>query len=769
MSRNLPPRKDKNRVPRQKRELPAAPKKDAERIAKVVARAGLASRREIEEWITAGRIAVNGVVLETPAVTVTAADVITVDGAPLPERERTRLFLYHKPRGVVTTNKDPEGRTTLFELLPTGLPRLVSVGRLDLNSEGLLLLTNDGGLSRVLELPETGWLRRYRVRAHGDIDQARLDTLMKGITVEGVEYGPIEATLERMQGSNAWVTVSLREGKNREVRNVLGALGLVVNRLIRISYGPFQLNELPEGNIEEVRTRILRDQLGDDLAAAAGADFAGPLVERELEALPPRPAVRMPERPMRGARNRDEAQDEGARGNGPRERRRMSETNELESRGTVADRKGRTVKVERVVSDPNAPPRDFRRGERSEQAGWQDAPWGARPGSGSREDGPRRNSGRFEDDRRGPKRSFGGPREERPAREDFRRDRPRDERGGGERAPRRFDERPRFGGGRNAEGAEGRGRFPDRQRDDRPRGNFNGPREDRPAREDFRRDRPRDERGGGERTPRRFDERPRFGGGRNAEGTEGRGRLPDRQRDDRPRGNFNGPREERPAREDFRRDRPRDERGGGERGPRRFDERPRFGGGRNAEGAEGRGRFPDRQRDDRPRGNFNGPREERPAREDFRRDRPRDERGGGERGPRRFDERPRFGGGRNAEGAEGRGRFPDRQRDDRPRGNFNGPREERPAREDFRRDRPRDERGGGGRSFGDKPYGGKERSERPSGAKPGYGSGRTGAGGSRSGGQRSGEHSGGSKNGGGFKGGGGRGPGSRPGGPRRKD
>ncbi|MGQ3670838.1 pseudouridine synthase [Xanthobacter sp. TB0136] len=563
MSRNLPPRKDKNRVPRQKRELPPAPKKEAERVAKVVARAGLASRREIEEWIAAGRVAVNGQVLETPAVTVTAADIITVDGAPLPERERTRLFLYHKPRGVVTTNKDPEGRTTLFELLPGGLPRLVSVGRLDLNSEGLLLLTNDGGLSRVLELPETGWLRRYRVRAHGDVDQARLDTLMKGISVEGIEYGPIEATLERMQGSNAWITVSLREGKNREVRNVLGALGLVVNRLIRISYGPFQLNDLPEGEIEEVRTRVLRDQIGEELAAAAGADFSGPLVERELEAAPPRPAVRTPERAARGPRERENMHEGAQRGAGPRERRRLSETNELESRGTVADRKGRTIKVERVVADRTAPVREPGRGPgsfRGERGGRDGFNAPARSHGAHRGEGARRGE-RFEDDRRGPGRSFGGPREDRPGREDFRRDRSRDERDGA-RGASRFDERSRFGAGRRSEGAEGRNRFGDRNRDERP------------AREDFRRERPRDARGD-ERGSRRFDERPRSGGSRGFEGSEGRNRFEDR------------PRAPRPA---------------GERSERRFDERPRSGGSRGFEGSEGRNRFEDRPRGPRPAG-----------------------------------------------------------------------------------------------------------------------------------------------------------------------
>ena len=254
-----------------------------ERIAKAIARAGLCSRRQAETWIVAGRVAVNGQVISSPALDVTAKDRITVDGEPLPQRERTRLFLYHKPHGLVTTNDDPEGRPTIFAALPKYLPRLISIGRLDINSEGLLLLTNDGGLARALELPETGWLRRYRVRAHGTVTPDQLAALRKGITVDGVHYGPIDATLDRPQGSNVWITFAMREGKNREVRNVLGALGLAVNRLIRVSYGPFQLGELPERAIAEIATRNLREQLGERIAAEAGADFSGP-IKRGVEA-----------------------------------------------------------------------------------------------------------------------------------------------------------------------------------------------------------------------------------------------------------------------------------------------------------------------------------------------------------------------------------------------------------------------------------------------------------------------------------------------------
>src|SRR5256885_9571314 len=274
---------------------------EGERIAKVIARAGLCSRREAEAWIAAGRVAVNGEKIASPALNVIAADKIIVDGKPLPGAERTRLFLYHKPRGLVTTSSDPQGRPTIFGALPKDLPRLISVGRLDLTTEGLLLLTNDGGLARALELPATGWLRRYRVRAHGKVTQAELDTLRDGVTVDGINYGPIEATLDREQPSNVWITFAIREGKNREVRNVLRHLGLHVARLIRVSFGPFQLGEIAEGEISEVPTRVLREQLGEKLARAAGADFSAPIVQQRKPgaAVAPIPAKIGRERPER--------------------------------------------------------------------------------------------------------------------------------------------------------------------------------------------------------------------------------------------------------------------------------------------------------------------------------------------------------------------------------------------------------------------------------------------------------------------------------------
>jgi 23S rRNA pseudouridine2605 synthase len=256
------------------------------RVAKLMARAGLCSRREAEAWIAQGRVARNGVPLTNPAINVTREDKITVDGVPLAQRMRTRLFLFHKPRGLVTTARDPLGRPTIFDYLrehwPAG-PRVVSIGRLDINSEGLLLLTNDGGLARVLELPATGWVRRYRVRAKGETDQAILDRFREGLTLEGVRYAGIAATLDRVQGANSWLTIALREGKNREIKRVLEHIGLQVNRLIRLSFGPFQLGDLAEGAVEEVRTRVLRHQLGPALAKAAGADFSSPL-HAEIEA-----------------------------------------------------------------------------------------------------------------------------------------------------------------------------------------------------------------------------------------------------------------------------------------------------------------------------------------------------------------------------------------------------------------------------------------------------------------------------------------------------
>jgi 23S rRNA pseudouridine2605 synthase len=244
-----------------------APEARGERIAKWLARAGIASRRDAEKLIAEGRVKLDNRKVETPATFVRAGDLVTVDGRPVAEPERSRLFRYHKPAGLITTHRDPRGRPTVFETLPPGLPRVVSIGRLDFNSEGLLLLTNDGALARRLELPSNGWIRRYRVRVHGAVQEGDLVALARGITVEGVRYGPIEAGLDSRKGANAWLTVALQEGKNREVRRVMEHLGLAVTRLIRVSYGPFQLGGLPPRAVEEVNPKVLREQLG--LAAPA--------------------------------------------------------------------------------------------------------------------------------------------------------------------------------------------------------------------------------------------------------------------------------------------------------------------------------------------------------------------------------------------------------------------------------------------------------------------------------------------------------------------
>jgi len=354
--------------------------REGQRIAKVMARAGVCSRRDAEAWIAEGRVSVNGKVLDSPAFNVSDADDVRVDGKPLGQRERTRLFLFHKPRGLVTTARDPEGRPTVFEALPPGLPRLVAIGRLDINSEGLLLLTNDGGLARVLELPSTGWLRRYRVRAHGTIDQATLDRLSGGIAIDGVDYLGIEAKLDREQGDNVWITMGLREGKNREIKKVLEHLGLVVNRLIRVSFGPFELGDLAEGDAAEVRTRVLRDQLGAKLAKEASADFEAPLIIHDAPAPERSQAERGKERgrrgndgveratkrlPDRGANGRRSERDEAPRRAPPRPsapERRRKHVSALRAeiaadaagprrrveRGATHDRKGRTIAVELI-------------------------------------------------------------------------------------------------------------------------------------------------------------------------------------------------------------------------------------------------------------------------------------------------------------------------------------------------------------------------------------------------------------------------------------
>ncbi len=242
-------------------EPPPEPGERGERIAKWLSRAGVASRRDAERMLSEGRVKLNNAVVTHPATFVGPDDVVVVNGTPVATAQRTRLFRYHKPEGLMTTHKDPQGRPTVFEKLPKQLPRVVSVGRLDLNSEGLLLLTNDGGLARRLELPSNGWIRRYRVRVFGAPTPEMLGALAKGVTVDGLKYGPIEASLDARKGDNCWISVALREGRNREIRRVMAHLGLEVSRLIRVSYGPFQLGTLPRGAVDEVPTKVMREQL----------------------------------------------------------------------------------------------------------------------------------------------------------------------------------------------------------------------------------------------------------------------------------------------------------------------------------------------------------------------------------------------------------------------------------------------------------------------------------------------------------------------------
>jgi len=297
----------------------------SERIAKRLARVGIASRREAESMIAAGRISVNGKVLDHPAVNVTRTDVITVDGKKLPPQERTRLWLYHKPAGLVTTNRDEKGRPTVFENLPADMPRVISVGRLDINTEGLLLLTNDGGLARLLELPATGWLRRYRVRAHGQIKQGDLAALKEGIAIDGIFYGSIEAAIEREQGSHVWLSMALREGKNREVKTILGHLGLEVARLIRVSYGPFQLADLTAGEAREIKGRTLQEQLGERLVQAANADFDTPMLPRST-----RDQESLPEKQRERNQDKHKSKQEWISSSPPRQRQFKNQSGTLD-------------------------------------------------------------------------------------------------------------------------------------------------------------------------------------------------------------------------------------------------------------------------------------------------------------------------------------------------------------------------------------------------------------------------------------------------------
>ncbi|TFL18637.1 pseudouridine synthase [Jannaschia formosa] len=489
---------------------------DGQRLAKVIARAGLASRRDAERMIEEGRVQVNGKPVDSPALNIGPRDRVTVDGAPLPQAEGARLWLYHKPAGLVTTERDEKDRKTVFDALRERLGRVLSVGRLDLTSEGLLLLTNDGDLKRRLELPETGWLRRYRVRVNGTPDEAALQRLRDGIEVDGERFGEMQVALDRQQGANAWLTVGLREGRNREVRRAAEAVGLVVNRLIRVSYGPFQLGKLAPGEVEEVRPRVLRDQLGQ----LFDGEFAE--AKREEAPRPPRhegdrlmdhgrgkPGGKAPRGPKGKTGPAPRADKAGARPDKPRTSKPPFTRNDGEALGH-----GRRDDADRPRRGEGKP-----RGDRPARAGdgprregkpFGDKPRGDRPRRD--DDRPDREGKRFGDK---PRRAEGDkpwgdkPRGERPRRE-------------GENASRRegkpFGDRPRRSEGGKPFGDKPRRAEGDKAVGDRPRRSEGGkPFGDKPRRSESGKpfgDRPRRTEGG-----KPFGDKPRRSEGPTAEGS----------------------------------------------------------------------------------------------------------------------------------------------------------------------------------------------------------------------------------------------------------
>ncbi|TXN24209.1 pseudouridine synthase [Methylobacterium sp. WL9] len=556
--------------------IPATPEvlsatPEGERIAKAIARAGVASRRDVEAMIEAGRVTLNGKILASPAINVTESDRITVDGEPLPVRERTRLWILHKPRGVVTTARDPEGRQTVFDVVPEELPRVVAIGRLDINTEGLLLLTNDGGLAKVIAHPDTGWLRKYRVRAFGEITQVELDKLRKGVTIDGMEYGPVEAHLDRAQGDNIWLTLGLREGKNREVKRILEHLGLSVNRLIRLSFGPFQLGDLEVGLVEEIRTKVLKEQLGKTLSEQAGVDFESPTRE-------PIAPFGKPKKPAAASAERAGSQGQKAPREGGRSREPSYGRPSFDRQGRDPSRPARPAAPARVpTGGMSAGPREsiWRADDNVEK------PHGTKiPRRGADPKASRAAAAERGRERVGAIQTAGDrrvlverlqPSPEVPAPEPHRRTRfrtqeERPQRSGDDRAP-RADARPR----------RQDGDAPPRRENFEDRGERRGPPRDRPQGGErsggFRgEERPRSFGGGRDRPEggaNRSEERPRsFGGGRDRpEGGAGRSERPGGFRGDRPvgdRGGFKGGegrpgpggRSDRPAGGGFRADKP---------------------------------------------------------------------------------------------------------------------------------------------------------------------------------------------------------------------
>ncbi len=731
----------------------------SERIAKVLARAGLASRREVERLIGLGKIAVNGRILETPAVLVTSADIITVEGQQIGKAEPTRLWRYHKPIGLMTTHSDPQGRPTVFEKLPQPLPRVISVGRLDLNSEGLLLLTNDGELARALEMPSTAWVRRYRARALGNTSQAELDRLKDGTTVEGVIYGPMEATLDKKQDkadgrANVWLTVAITEGKNREVRKVLESIGLKVNRLIRLAYGPFQLGNLEPGEVEEVGPRVIRELLSDKI------DPRNMPIEGVSQT---RDAPRLRSEGTAGAGRRSggdrfgKGRDEAVRaprerqaGDGPRMRRTFEdkrvfaerdfdERPRFEGDGEARDR--------RPQSD--AAPRDFTPREGGEKRAWTPRPERAEREGGKPAWTPR------------PERSEGGERSDgdrKPFKKPYRPGGDRSSMAPRDGAPR--DGAPRDGGARDGNRSYGE-RRPFTSREDRgapPAGEAG-------AYERAKREFGGQQRNSDDRPQRSFDDRPKrdFGAKSYAD-------RPQRSNDDRPKRDFN----DRPKR-DFG-DKPY-----GDRPQRSGDDRPKRDFGAKSYGDRPQRSFDAKPYGDRPKRDFN----DRPKR-DFG-DKPY-----GDRPQRSSDDRPKRDFGAKSYGDRPQRSFDAKPYGDRPKRDFNDrpkrdfgdkPSGDRPQRS-FE-DRPKrdfsEKREGGysGRGYkgpgGDRPAGDRPTGDRPSyGDRPrpansdykpgGYKSGGGKPGGFKSSGPRSDRPSSDGFRGGGYKGKPGGAGGARPGG-----